>query len=572
MKINRLSDILWKFSPNMYFVAILLSLFSGAFFAALIPFITYSIQGEAFVGDRFYSREFSFFDSPTSKLASVFLAVCFSIIVFRTASLVLSTYIAGSSARNIRMNLYESLQRMKIEKIERSGRDKIVNIVTVDILEIAKAAASLPLIGVAFVTIIGTLGYLFYLNSDIFYVVLVCLVVGIIVYQLMLGLSSKYLLEGRNQYDCIQEGIKGLVYGAKELRLNKKKASEYCREKIIYPENKRLASNVKGVFFMFLADSYGQLIVYLVVALSIFHLSYLFKMSQVELFGAVVALFYLTGPVGAIISTFTTIKLGNISLEKLNEFYSELECEGESERHGEVGVWNTYKVLGLGYTHKLDDINEGFSVKNASLEFEKGNVYFIVGGNGSGKTTLCKCLSLHYFPDNGKIYMGGELVTRGKIDLFRKNVSAIYSDFYLFDRLYTRVDVKTKEMIDEYLSYLELDGKVSFESGRFTNINLSDGQRKRLALLVLLMEDRDILIFDEWAADQDPKFKEFFYTKVIGDLKRKNKIVIVISHDDRYFHTADKIVTMENGVVGTDKENICELDSRVMKERLLDEY
>ncbi|SDM20561.1 putative ATP-binding cassette transporter [Franzmannia pantelleriensis] len=65
--------------------------------------------------------------------------------------------------------------------------------------------------------------------------------------------------------------------------------------------------------------------------------------------------------------------------------------------------------------------------------------------------------------------------------------------------------------------------------------------------MVAYLEDRPFLVFDEWAADQDPLFKEVFYREVLPELKRMGKAVLVISHDDRYFPLADRLVRLESG-------------------------
>jgi len=117
----------------------------------------------------------------------------------------------------------------------------------------------------------------------------------------------------------------------------------------------------------------------------------------------------------------------------------------------------------------------------------------------------------------------------------------------LFDRLLGNVSQENQDVINRLLVDLNLSEKVSISNGRFSTTSLSDGQRRRLALLVSFLEDKDLYVFDEWAADQDPMFKETFYHQVLPTLKNKGKAVVVISHDDRYFDVADKILVMENG-------------------------
>ena len=77
----------------------------------------------------------------------------------------------------------------------------------------------------------------------------------------------------------------------------------------------------------------------------------------------------------------------------------------------------------------------------------------------------------------------------------------------------------------------------------------------RKALISALLEDREIYIFDEWAADQDPQFRKRFYEKIIPELKQKGKTIFAVTHDDHYWNLADIVVKMEYGriVERTDK-------------------
>lgn len=105
------------------------------------------------------------------------------------------------------------------------------------------------------------------------------------------------------------------------------------------------------------------------------------------------------------------------------------------------------------------------------------------------------------------------------------------------------------ESAEVYLKRLEIAHKVSIRDGSFTTTDLSTGQRKRLALINAWLEERPVLVFDEWAADQDPTFRRIFYTELLPELKRLGKTIIVISHDDRYFDVADRLVRMAAGKV-----------------------
>jgi putative ATP-binding cassette transporter len=184
-----------------------------------------------------------------------------------------------------------------------------------------------------------------------------------------------------------------------------------------------------------------------------------------------------------------------------------------------------------------------------SFEIARGDITFIVGGNGSGKSTLSKLITLHYLPTSGAIMFGNTPVQPATLGTCRQQICAIFSDYYLFERFWVLDDPETQRRVADYLTALQLQHKVTIKNGRFSTIALSDGQRRRLALLVALMEDRNLYVFDEWAADQDAAFKEVFYNKLLPELKARNKAVVVISHDERYFDIADKILVMEEGLL-----------------------
>jgi putative ATP-binding cassette transporter len=181
------------------------------------------------------------------------------------------------------------------------------------------------------------------------------------------------------------------------------------------------------------------------------------------------------------------------------------------------------------------------------LALYRGEVVFLVGGNGSGKSTFAKVLAGLYPPDGGEIRLDGRPVTSENLEWYHQHFSVIFSDFYLFDRLLGLAGPDLDRRARDYLAQLALDGKVEIRDGELSTTALSQGQRKRLALLTVFLEDRPISIFDEWAADQDPQYRDIFYSKLIPELRARGKTVVVISHDERYYHLADRIIKLDYG-------------------------
>jgi putative ATP-binding cassette transporter len=196
------------------------------------------------------------------------------------------------------------------------------------------------------------------------------------------------------------------------------------------------------------------------------------------------------------------------------------------------------------YYHR--DKSPLFSVGPIDMTIRRGEVVFVVGGNGSGKSTLMKLLTGLYYPESGRILVDGKPVMRSDYPDYRELFSIIFTDFHLFERLYG-IDEYDEEMIHRLLKQMELDRKTDFVDGAFTNIQLSTGQRKRMAMITALLEDKPVYVFDEWAADQDPTFREYFYNEQLKKMKESGKTIIAVSHDDRFFHFADRVLKMDFG-------------------------
>ena len=188
-----------------------------------------------------------------------------------------------------------------------------------------------------------------------------------------------------------------------------------------------------------------------------------------------------------------------------------------------------------------------FVLGPVDLRIEQGTCVFIVGDNGSGKTTLIKLLLGLYAPQDGTLLLNGEAGHRAQPRRLPPAVHHRSSPTTSSSRTCRRRAARCRPRPPPTCNSWRSPTRSSIADGRFSTLDLSTGQRKRLALIQAWVERRPVLVFDEWAADQDPTFRRIFYTKLLPDLKRLGRTIIVISHDDRYFHTADRIVRLEEG-------------------------
>lgn len=405
------------------------------------------------------------------------------------------------------------------------------------------------LIVTAFTSIVTLICCLIYLGLINFYGFLLSFIIIIVaagLYFLVGRYANKIYEKTRDIQNVFFKFINDLTDGFKELKINRQKQIEFnsdmtekCKE---YRDQKVKAALAFANVFVT-----GELLFVFVIGIVVFAFPLLFKeMGTNQLRNYVFIFLYMTGPVNSVLNTIPELIRTNISHKRINNLIEELHGDGESNyvQDTDCDSFIHLRLENVTYTYKNDNNGNAFSIGPINCDFKSGEITFVTGGNGSGKSTLGHILTGLYQPENGSIYLNGKVI--GPEQLSQK-YSGVFSDFYLFQKLYgIKVEEKILE-IDRYLKLLGINEKVEIKEGIFNTTKLSSGQRKRLGLLLAYLEDREIYFFDEWAADQEPAFREFFYNHLLSDLRAKGKCVIVITHDDRYFDTADKLVEMELG-------------------------
>jgi putative pyoverdin transport system ATP-binding/permease protein len=283
----------------------------------------------------------------------------------------------------------------------------------------------------------------------------------------------------------------------------------------------------------------------------------LLKLSTPDRIGYTVMLIFMVGPLQVLVSRVSGFNLAEVALQKIEDLERNLTAlpADVAMQHEPRGKFKRLDLIDITHGYRCGGEIDNFIIGPLSLSLVPGEVVFLVGGNGSGKTTLAKLLVGLYVPADGETYLNGQIIIDSNREYYRQQFSAIFHDFHLFDRLLGFDGPELDRDARKYLAQLQLDHAVEIKDGTFSTTKLSQGQRKRLALLTAYMEDRPIYVFDEWAADQDPVFKRIFYHNVLPELKARGKAVLVISHDERYYNIADRIIKLDCG-------RIVELPSR----------
>lgn len=554
----RILKLFSRQAPNRVFFAISAGATAGIAYALLIHLLTSAITGPREGLLLVEAQETVIFGLHVAhpKLAASFVVLCFAIVLLRTLSQVTLTRLSMEVTTRIRQDLYTQISRTSISSLEQNGSGRLIQVMTADVQQVVAGARVIPDLLVQMFTLVGLLGFLTYLSPKVFVLVLSMIIIGAITFQVPVAIGARYLGRARLHMDELQDGFCGLTDGAKELKLNLKKSDSYIKSQLIRNEEKAIECDRKGLTIIQVATNYGDMITFFVMGIILFIYTNYNAISTAEITGVIMVLLYITGPVAFILNVFPEVARAKISLDRIQGLFRDLPGEKIDRIVKPVGDWRSIQIRELFYRHpvsgsQFDPAHTGFGIGPIDLDIKRGEITFIVGGNGSGKSTLAKLISLHYFSESGEIAFDGAVVTPLTVHSFRQQVSCIYSDYYLFKQLHSSSseDAALQREISFYIDRLELKGKVEFRDGHFSTLNLSDGQRRRLALLVALVDDKALYVFDEWAADQDPTFKKIFYFEILPALKNKGKAVVVISHDDRYFEVADNVLVMDAGII-----------------------
>lgn len=486
-------------------------------------------------------------DTPQTTLIWAFALLCLAMLVSRAASWIFLVQLAHRVTFKLRLELSARILAAPLQHLEKLGAPRLLATLTDDVAMIASALIATPMLAVHIVVVITCLAYLGWLSSTALLGVFGFLIVAVLCYQIPLRRALTYLGAGREELDALLKHFRSLIEGNKELKLHHARREAFYHEQLEHTALSFRRKATTGDAIYALTASFGHLLIFILIGLLIFALPVLQPTSSATTIGYSLVILYLMPPLEVIMNALPTLGRANVALQKIDAMGLSLAAKSV-ERSTAVGsTRNDYKSLKLeAITHAYDS-EDGFKVGPVDLSFRPAELVFLVGGNGSGKTTLAKLLTGLYAPDEGTIYLDGEKITDETRDQYRQLFAAVFSDFYLFESLLGLDAGALDEQALEYLRRLQLDRKVQVTDGVLSTTELSHGQRKRLALLTAYLEDRPFYVFDEWAADQDPFFKEIFYLRLLPELKVRGKTVLVISHDDRYFHVADRIIKLNYG-------------------------
>lgn len=468
---------------------------------------------------------------------------------------VLSSYLlvrlSQRAVHDLRMQLSRRVLAAPLQRLEEVGNHRLLVAITQDVGSMATALADLPLVAMHAAIVIGSLFYLGWLSWRLLLVLLVFLALGIVSYYLPLGAALRRQRAAREEADTMFRYYRGVLEGTKELKLHAARRERFL-SRLDVSGRALQGLNVSAATIYSAAASWGQMLAFFVVGLILFAGARLLPDIGLEvLIGYTVVLLYITTPLQIILNTVPDLGNADAAVRKVEALGLSLDRErgAAAEAPAPRRQWSRIELAGIRHRYRREDEDDSFEFGPVDLVLTPGEVVFIAGGNGSGKTTLAKLLVGLYQQDSGELILDGRPVRPEDRERYRQLFAAVFADFYLFDTLFGLERAELDARARAYLRELHLADRVEVRDGRLSTIDLSQGQRKRLALLTAYLEDRPIYLFDEWAADQDPTFREIFYRELIPELRRRGKTVVAISHDDRYYDAGDRLVRLDYGRV-----------------------
>lgn len=527
---------LLHYSRGMVLLAIAAGLVSGASNTGLLAVINAALARSGSRGD----------------LLLLFIGLCLVMPVARVSAELLLAHLGQSTILRMRMELSRFVLSVPLRRLEEIGPHRVLATLTDDIPAITTVVGTIPLLCVNAAVFLGALIYLAWLSWQVFAAVVVLIVLGVVGYQIPMLRGVRLMRQARALGDDLYHHFRALIDGAKELKLHSRRREAFLSGELETTARGVHERNLAGLKIFTIASSWGQLLVFVIIGLLVFALPELTRVDAKTLTGYALTLLYLMTPLQIMMNALPTFGRARVALERVEAMGLRLSAAAAGEKAAadvDQTRWESLDLLGVIHAYRREGQEGEFILGPIDLSLRPGELLFIAGGNGSGKTTLAKILTGLYVPSEGEIILDGRPITDENRESYRQFFSVVFSDFYVFRNLLGLDAPDLDSRASELMALLQLQHKVKVENGRLSTTDLSQGQRKRLALLTAYLEDRPIYLFDEWAADQDPYFREIFYRELLPSLKAAGKTAVVISHDDRYYGVGDRVVRLENGKV-----------------------
>jgi len=517
--------------------SILISIFMSMCSAAL------GVGAIAFVNERLLAASES-----TSETLWSFAALLLGLFAVGAVARIALTTLGHRVVYGLRSTLVKRVLDTDLEQLEALGLPRVLTSLSSDITHLTSAFVALPSAIYGLLLTVGGFAYLAWLSPALFGVTAAWLGLTIAAGSLLMRSTQRELTLARDAEDRLVANYQAVVEGRKELALNRARAQLLYEAEFLPNAHANRDHEIRADVYHGINDNLVSTMVLGAVALSLLlGLTRHWAPAAVATTYALTILFLRT-PISSLVGALPAVVAGRVALSKLDALtLPPYEPAFGASTAALPSAWRTIELRGLTYRHVRSG-EPSFEVGPIDLTLRRGELVFLVGGNGSGKTTFLRMLTSLYTAHAGALYVDQVRIDdRNRAD-YRGLFAAVFADYYLFDQLLgPRGAPADPAHVHELLRLLALTDKVSIAHARLSDTRLSAGQKKRLALLLSLLEQRPVLVLDEWAADQDPAYRELFYHQLLPALRAEGLTVFAITHDDKYFGQADRILKADTG-------------------------
>jgi putative ATP-binding cassette transporter len=491
-----------------------------------------------------------------------FVGVCLVALAAQFGAQLLLLRLSRRAVARLTMRLGEQVLAAPLKSVEDLGPARVQATLTEDVQLIAGGLNAVPRLCANLAILGGCLGYLGWLSLPVLLAVLAFLAVGLLVQWLLLARARHHQGHTLDGQEVLLGQLRHLVEGVQELKVHRQRRQAFLLGSLQGSVEFQEKQGSANQFFVILSRAWARLLLFGLLGLLLIGGPLLFRVDGGTLGSYVIAVLFLWQPASSFSTLLPAVSRARQSLQRSAALGADLAAAAETSEEVEpLTAWSSLELVGVSHSYRREREEGGFTLGPLDLAFRPGELVYLGGGNGSGKTTFVKLLTGLYEPQTGEVRLDGRPIAAANLESYRQLFSVVFADCHLFPDLLGLSSPELEKKAQDYLVRLQLDHKVKIKGGAFSTVQLSRGQRKRLALLVAYLEDRPFYVFDEWAADQDPHFKDVFYTILLPKLKARGKAVLVVTHDDRYYHLADRLLFLEDGKLRSPASSNCGVPS-----------
>ncbi|MBO4147331.1 multidrug ABC transporter permease/ATP-binding protein [Enterobacter ludwigii] len=520
--------LVWRQYRWPFIAVMALSLASAALGIGLIAFINV--------------RLIEMVDTSLSVLPE-FLGLLLLLMAVTLGSQLALTALGHHFVFRLRSEFIKRILDTQVERVEQLGSASLLAGLTSDVRAITIAFVRLPELVQGIILTFGSAAYLAWLSSKMLAVTALWIVITIWGGFVLVSRVYKHMAVLRETEDKLYNDYQTVLEGRKELTLNRERA-EHIFNHLYLPDAREYRHHIiRADTFHLSAVNWSNIMMLGAIGL-VFWMANSLGWADTNVAATYsLTLLFLRTPLLSAVGALPTLLSAQVAFNKLKKF-DLAPFKAEFPRPQAFPNWQTLELRNVTFRYR----DNAFSIGPVNLTIHRGELLFLIGGNGSGKSTLAMLLTGLYQPQSGEILLDCRALNAEKPEDYRQLFSAVFTDVWLFEQLLGPEGQQANPaLVEKWLAQLQMSHKLELQDGKILNLKLSKGQKKRVALLLALAEERDIILLDEWAADQDPHFRREFYQVLLPLMQEMGKTIFAISHDDHYFIHADRLLEMRDG-------------------------